>query len=279
MNKKLIIGFVIAVLSAFWALKVLVKKSSLGDQSPALVKVHQKSYWTCPMHPQIHLDHPGECPICRMKLVEILEQEDLQTSSQDPLGHRASFYGTPAQLLLIDFQKHTVESMNLTATIPVSGRILSTTTVAFQVYENDLRYIHAGMSFEGKDSVYLEKEVSGVIRSVDSIVDPTSRTIRVVGEIKNGQRNLIPETGFRGEIKIALIQKLAIPASSVLHTGQGSLIYLVDSNNKLTPKRIELGLKTDGYYEVLSGLKLGDVISAGPNFLVDSEAKIRGTND
>src|SRR5688572_28949598 len=27
-------------------------------------------YWTCPMHPQIHLDAPGDCPICGMKLVK-----------------------------------------------------------------------------------------------------------------------------------------------------------------------------------------------------------------
>jgi Cu(I)/Ag(I) efflux system membrane fusion protein len=27
-------------------------------------------YWTCPMHPQVHLDAPGDCPICGMKLVK-----------------------------------------------------------------------------------------------------------------------------------------------------------------------------------------------------------------
>ncbi len=28
------------------------------------------SYFTCPMHPKIHQDHPGECPICGMKLIK-----------------------------------------------------------------------------------------------------------------------------------------------------------------------------------------------------------------
>jgi membrane fusion protein, copper/silver efflux system len=27
-------------------------------------------YWTCPMHPQVHLDATGDCPICGMKLVK-----------------------------------------------------------------------------------------------------------------------------------------------------------------------------------------------------------------
>lgn len=31
---------------------------------------HSTSDWTCSMHPQIHQDHPGKCPICGMDLVE-----------------------------------------------------------------------------------------------------------------------------------------------------------------------------------------------------------------
>ncbi len=29
------------------------------------------AYYTCSMHPQIHLDHPGNCPICSMPLVPV----------------------------------------------------------------------------------------------------------------------------------------------------------------------------------------------------------------
>src|SRR5262245_50496646 len=28
--------------------------------------------WTCSMHPQIRLDHPGRCPICGMDLVSVI---------------------------------------------------------------------------------------------------------------------------------------------------------------------------------------------------------------
>ena len=29
----------------------------------------KKQIWTCSMHPQIRLDHPGKCPICGMDLI------------------------------------------------------------------------------------------------------------------------------------------------------------------------------------------------------------------
>ena len=32
-------------------------------------KVAKKEIWTCAMHPQIRLDHPGKCPICAMELI------------------------------------------------------------------------------------------------------------------------------------------------------------------------------------------------------------------
>jgi multidrug efflux pump subunit AcrA (membrane-fusion protein) len=229
------------------------------------------------MHPQIHSDHPGECPICHMKLVKVSEQSQEENAKTDQGESRSTVQATSQQLGLIGVQKQNVEKMTLTATIPVSGRLLSSSSVAFQVYEEDLRYIHSGLSFRGEDNIYSEEEISGVITSVDSIVDPTSRTVRVVGVIKKGSRRLLPETSFRGEIKIELKDKIAIPESSVLHTGQGELVYIVDEKNKLTPKKIQVGLKAEGFYEVLSGLNPGDLISSGPNFLLDSEAKIRGT--
>ena len=32
-------------------------------------------YYTCSMHPQIHRDHPGNCPICGMTLVPVYKQD------------------------------------------------------------------------------------------------------------------------------------------------------------------------------------------------------------
>jgi membrane fusion protein, copper/silver efflux system len=35
------------------------------------VKETKKTIWTCAMHPQIRLDHPGKCPICGMDLIPL----------------------------------------------------------------------------------------------------------------------------------------------------------------------------------------------------------------
>ncbi|TGL20853.1 hypothetical protein EHQ46_10185 [Leptospira yanagawae] len=43
---------------------------------------NHKEVYTCPMHPQIETDHPGECPICGMQLVK-KEEEPVGTNHAD----------------------------------------------------------------------------------------------------------------------------------------------------------------------------------------------------
>ena len=42
-----------------------------------------KEYWTCPMHPEVHKDRFGSCPICGMDLVKKVEDDSLETDSDN----------------------------------------------------------------------------------------------------------------------------------------------------------------------------------------------------
>lgn len=246
-------------------------------QPPAKIEsakqLHGESYWTCPMHPQIHSEHPGECPICHMKLIKVSTGERAGNEAEG--DKRSAVQFTSSQLFLVGVQKTEVEKMDLIVKIPVSGRFMSPSSVAFQIYESDLRYIKRGLSFKGVSSLFPEQQVLGVISSVDSIVDPTSRTVRVIGSVKQGPRGVLSETEFRGEISFELKDRTAIPESAVVHTGEGDLVYLFTKENQLTPTPVALGLKSEEFYDVLKGVQPGQLISSGPNFLIDSESKIR----
>lgn len=61
-----LIAFLILGLFASGILFVACKKTN--NSSPSTEVKDQKIVYTCPMHPEVHQDHPGECPICHMKL-------------------------------------------------------------------------------------------------------------------------------------------------------------------------------------------------------------------
>lgn len=57
-----------------------------GKKSDETATSEQKQLWTCGMHPQVIQDHPGNCPICGMKLVPV-KQETMAKGSHE--GHEA----------------------------------------------------------------------------------------------------------------------------------------------------------------------------------------------
>jgi len=46
-----------------------------------ITKLARKEIWTCAMHPQIRLDHPGKCPICAMELILLNKNGGEKTDS------------------------------------------------------------------------------------------------------------------------------------------------------------------------------------------------------
>lgn len=277
MKRRLFLS-IVAVLSLIW-IGGCTKQTSEKTNTASSVKDHEddlEGYYTCPMHPQVHEHKPGKCPICGMELVKVSgKQSQIQTDSAN--GNELQV--TDKQLILAGIGKYTVLKKDLVFTIPVSGRLVSFREVALQVYESDLQSITVGLEFSGNSGVSADEILSGQIRFVDSIVDPSSRTVRVLGTLNKTPKRVVIDSGFYGEIKIVKKSQIAIPEEAVLHAGKRDLVYVITQENKLKSASVILGQKAGREYQIISGLNEGDVISTGPNFLIDSEAKIRGGND
>lgn len=54
-----------------------------------------KSLYQCPMHPTITSDHPGDCPICGMRLVEVKGAARDSAELGKPIGQTILFYRSP----------------------------------------------------------------------------------------------------------------------------------------------------------------------------------------
>ena len=63
------IGLLVIVVGGGWLL--LPHSGRAGNNSTS---THEKTLYTCGMHPQVIQDHPGDCPICGMKLTPIRKQ-------------------------------------------------------------------------------------------------------------------------------------------------------------------------------------------------------------
>lgn len=67
---------------------------------PAALATGSTAQWTCPMHPEILREAPGDCPICGMALVSVAGTADADTGELSDLTHRM-WYGVAFSIPLI----------------------------------------------------------------------------------------------------------------------------------------------------------------------------------
>lgn len=229
-----------------------------------------KGYWTCPMHPQVHNHEAGKCPMCGMPLVKV-DGKDASNKAKTPF-----IPASDSQLENANITKYKVIRKDITMTVPVVGRLISAKQVAFYIYEFDLSFIEVGHSFSGSVATSSDEHLTGKIVHIDRILDPASRTVRVIGTLSTAVTSYLADASFNGSLAETFSNRLAIPIEAVLYTGTKNLVYVFTEENKLEPRSVVLGAKSNKDYQVLSGLKEGEIISGSANFLIDSEAKIRG---
>jgi Cu(I)/Ag(I) efflux system membrane fusion protein len=85
-------------------------------QSPVVKTTQSRAYYTCSMHPQIHEDHDGNCPICGMKLIKV----EL-TGMGNKMAGRITL--TATQLQLGGIQTDTVRDENVGSDKTLTGTV------------------------------------------------------------------------------------------------------------------------------------------------------------
>ncbi len=152
---------------------------------------------------------------------------------------------------------------------------LSTVWAEADIYESDLRFIQVGMPVSLTLPYWPGKRFPGKISFLNPFLDPQTRTLKARLEVPNPDLLLKPEMFGDMTLSYDLGEKLAVPVSAVMRTGQKSYVFVETDGTQLTPTEVTLGERSGDYYEVLSGVKAGDRVVTSANFLVDSESSLK----
>lgn len=159
---------------------------------------------------------------------------------------------------------------------------LSKVWIVFEAYENDLPWIHAGDKVEYTVQALPNKTHKGVVSYVDPYIDATRRIARVRVEVDNSNNELKPEMYTRGILfskKSREKKQIFIPKSSVLWTGEKSLVYVkIADDEKIVfiPRIVHLSTDFGNSYLITSGLEEGDEIATNGVFKIDASAQLSG---
>jgi Cu(I)/Ag(I) efflux system membrane fusion protein len=153
---------------------------------------------------------------------------------------------------------------------------LSGLWVIADIYEYELPLIKVGNQAAITLAYLPGVELMSQIDYIYPDINAQTRTAKVRLKLANSHRQLKPQMFANVEIKINLGSKLVIPESAVLDTGKAMVVYVDLGNETFEPREIKTGVRTEGYVEVLRGLKSGEKVVSAANFLVDSEAQLKG---
>ncbi len=115
---------------------------------------------------------------------------------------------------------------------------------------------------------------SGEVISISNLVDQ-NRKIRVIAKFRNKDMTLKHGMYVESRLKKNLGQKILIPKDSYIEYGDEDVVY-VKSKDSYKMRMIKTGLSNSEYTEVIEGLVEGEEIVSSPNFLIDSETRLKG---
>lgn len=156
---------------------------------------------------------------------------------------------------------------------------LSKVWIDAEVYESDLPKVHAGQSVEVELPYVEGKTFAGKVDYLYPTLQGQTRTGRARIVLDNKALELKPDMYANVFIGIDLGKRLAVPDSAVIYTGPRRLVFVDLGEGRLRPTPVELGVHTDGYYEVKAGLSEGEVVVTSGNFLIAAESRIRSATE
>jgi Cu(I)/Ag(I) efflux system membrane fusion protein len=153
---------------------------------------------------------------------------------------------------------------------------LSTLWVIADIYVYELPAIKVGQLARITISHFPGKEFTSKIDYIYPTLSAETRTAKVRFIIPNPGGQLKPQMFTDVELKIDLGKRLVIPEDAVIDTGTKKVVYVNKGEGIFEPREVVLGLSGEGIAEVVKGLKEGEKIASAANFLIDSEAKLKG---
>ena len=140
-------------------------------------------------------------------------------------------------------------------------------------------YVKKGLGVDIKFSGNKDKIYKGIVDSLASKIDVSNRSLRLRVKMQNTNSEILPGALMEVTIKYNERISLGIPDTSVILEGNKVYIYKVDKENVTNRVEVKVGNRNEGYLEVESGLKEGDIVVAEGLKKVRPNGKIKPIKD
>ena len=202
-----------------------------------------------------------------------------------------------AQIRLVESSGRTQTRITLTA--PISGVVvelaardgmtvmsgatlfringLSTVWAHAEVPESQAALVRPGTQVQAKSPAVPGVTFDGRVQALLPDVNASTRTLKARLELANPGSRLVPGMFVQMQFIDPRAEKaLLIPTEAVIQTGKRTVVMVAEEGGRFRPVDVGAGIESGGQTEIRRGLKLGQRVVVSAQFLIDSEASLKG---
>ena len=155
---------------------------------------------------------------------------------------------------------------------------LGTIWVNAEVPESLSAQVRPGNAVEARTPSLPGTIFKGMVGAILPEVNPATRTLKARVELSNPSGQLVP--GMFATINFTSAVRedvLLVPTEAVIQTGTRSVVMVAQGDGKFVTVDVEIGTETNSQTEIRKGLEVGQKVVISGQFLIDSEASLKGT--
>lgn len=136
---------------------------------------------------------------------------------------------------------------------------LSVVKLDFSVPEVFLATLKPGLTVEAQSEAYPDASFAGRVASVDTRVDPTTRSVAIRALIDNEDRRLRPGMFMTLTLRRMEGEALMLPEQAIVPENDQHFVYVV-ADGKAQKREVAIGRRRPGEVEILEGLTPDDSV-------------------
>jgi membrane fusion protein, copper/silver efflux system len=157
---------------------------------------------------------------------------------------------------------------------------LATVWANAEVPESQAGLLRPGAKVQATSPAVPGVKFEGRVQAILPEVNPVTRTLKARMELVNPGERLAPGMFVTMQFADPRPQKsLLVPTDAVIQTGKRTLVMVAEDNGRFLPVEVEAGIESAGKTEIKRGLQAGQRVVVSSQFLIDSEASLRGLEE
>ena len=154
---------------------------------------------------------------------------------------------------------------------------LSSIWVIAEVAEQDMAGVRLGSTAKVNFRAYPNEAFTGKVAFIQNELDMATRTAKVRVEIDNADHRIKYEMFADVEFNAGSgdIDRLVVPTSALIDSGNRQVVLVDVGAGRFDPRPVKVGVRGEGYVEILDGIADGENVVVSANFLIDAESNLK----